>query len=113
VVSASGWVDRVNSVEGYAPRRVLVLGVQSKNAKLQNELAQLLLILSIDPEAFAPANWWFALAAMAKLQPVSSDLPSYDANLVALNVFTNYFKNVAEVEVDFPKLAQRQSASAA
>jgi uncharacterized peroxidase-related enzyme len=29
---------------------------------------------------------------------------------VALNVFTNYFNNVAGVEVDFPKIALRQSA---
>jgi len=29
---------------------------------------------------------------------------------VALNVFTNYFNNTAEVEVDFPKIALRQSA---
>jgi len=28
----------------------------------------------------------------------------------ALNVFTNYFNNVAGVEVDFPKIALRQSA---
>jgi hypothetical protein len=61
VFPAPRWVDWVNSVEGYAPRRVLVLGVLPKNAKLQNELAQLLLILSIDRKAFAPANWWFAL----------------------------------------------------
>jgi hypothetical protein len=27
---------------------------------------------------------WFALGEEGKLQPVSSDLPSYDANLVAL-----------------------------
>ena len=27
---------------------------------------------------------WFALRKGGKLQPVSSDLPSYDANLVAL-----------------------------
>jgi hypothetical protein len=31
----------------------------------------------------------------------------------ALNVFTNYFNNVAGVEVDFPKIALRPSASAA
>ena len=30
---------------------------------------------------------------------------------VALNVFTNYFNNVAGVEVDFPKIALRQTAS--
>ncbi len=29
---------------------------------------------------------------------------------VALNIFTNYFNNTAEVEVDFPKMALRQSA---
>jgi uncharacterized peroxidase-related enzyme len=29
---------------------------------------------------------------------------------VALNVFTNYFNNTAGVEVDFPKIALRQSA---
>jgi hypothetical protein len=29
---------------------------------------------------------------------------------VALNVFTNYFNDVAGVEVDFPKIALRQSA---
>ncbi|HME12591.1 MAG TPA: carboxymuconolactone decarboxylase family protein [Candidatus Acidoferrum sp.] len=29
---------------------------------------------------------------------------------VALNVFTNYFNNTAGVEVDFPKMALRQSA---
>ncbi len=29
---------------------------------------------------------------------------------VALNIFTNYFNNTAEVEVDFPKIALRQSA---
>ena len=29
---------------------------------------------------------------------------------VALNVSTNYFNNVAGVEVDFPKIALRQSA---
>jgi uncharacterized peroxidase-related enzyme len=29
---------------------------------------------------------------------------------VALNVFTNYFNNSAQVEVDFPKIALRQSA---
>jgi uncharacterized peroxidase-related enzyme len=29
---------------------------------------------------------------------------------VALNVFTNYFNNTAQVEVDFPKIALRQSA---
>ncbi len=29
---------------------------------------------------------------------------------VALNVFTNYFNNTAEVEVDFPKIALRKSA---
>jgi alkylhydroperoxidase/carboxymuconolactone decarboxylase family protein YurZ len=29
---------------------------------------------------------------------------------VALNIFTNYFINAAEVEVDFPKIARRQSA---
>lgn len=31
---------------------------------------------------------------------------------VALNIFTNYFNNTAEVEVDFPKVALRHSASA-
>ena len=29
---------------------------------------------------------------------------------VALNIFTNYFNNAAEVEVDFPKVALRMSA---
>ncbi len=29
---------------------------------------------------------------------------------VALNIFTNYFNNAAEVEVDFPKIALRKSA---
>ena len=29
---------------------------------------------------------------------------------VALNIFTNYFNNTAEVEVDFPKIALRKSA---
>jgi len=29
---------------------------------------------------------------------------------VALNIFTNYFNNTAGVEVDFPKIALRQSA---
>jgi RNA polymerase sigma factor (sigma-70 family) len=29
---------------------------------------------------------------------------------VALNIFTNYFNNTAKVEVDFPKIALRQSA---
>jgi uncharacterized peroxidase-related enzyme len=29
---------------------------------------------------------------------------------VALNVFTNYFNNAAEVEVDFPKIALRKTA---
>ena len=29
---------------------------------------------------------------------------------VALNIFTNYFNNTAAVEVDFPKIALRQSA---
>jgi uncharacterized peroxidase-related enzyme len=29
---------------------------------------------------------------------------------VALNVFTNYFNNTADVEVDFPKIALRKSA---
>src|SRR5260370_4384592 len=29
---------------------------------------------------------------------------------VALNIFTNYFNNTAEVEVDFPKISLRQSA---
>ena len=29
---------------------------------------------------------------------------------VALNIFTNYFNNTAEVEIDFPKIALRQSA---
>lgn len=29
---------------------------------------------------------------------------------VALNIFTNYFNNAAEVEVDFPKVALRKSA---
>lgn len=29
---------------------------------------------------------------------------------VALNIFTNYFNNTAEVEVDFPKIALRQCA---
>jgi uncharacterized peroxidase-related enzyme len=29
---------------------------------------------------------------------------------VALNIFTNYFNNSAEVEVDFPKIALRQAA---
>jgi uncharacterized peroxidase-related enzyme len=31
---------------------------------------------------------------------------------VALNVFTNYFNNTAQVEVDFPKIALHHSASA-
>ena len=31
---------------------------------------------------------------------------------VALNIFTNYFNNTTEVEVDFPKVALRHSASA-
>ena len=31
---------------------------------------------------------------------------------VALNIFTNYFNNTAEVEVDFPKIALRHGASA-
>lgn len=31
---------------------------------------------------------------------------------VALNIFTNYFNNTAEVEVDFPKVALRHSAAA-
>lgn len=31
---------------------------------------------------------------------------------VALNIFTNYFNNTAEVEVDFPKIALRHAASA-
>jgi alkylhydroperoxidase family enzyme len=29
---------------------------------------------------------------------------------VALNIFTNYFNNAADVEVDFPKIALRKSA---
>jgi alkylhydroperoxidase family enzyme len=29
---------------------------------------------------------------------------------VALNIFTNYFNNTAEVEIDFPKIALRQRA---
>ena len=29
---------------------------------------------------------------------------------VALNIFTNYFNNTAGVEVDFPRIALRQSA---
>jgi len=29
---------------------------------------------------------------------------------VALNIFTNYFNNVTQVEVDFPKIALRQTA---
>ena len=29
---------------------------------------------------------------------------------VALNIFTNYFNNTADVEVDFPKIALRESA---
>jgi hypothetical protein len=29
---------------------------------------------------------------------------------VALNIFTNYFNNTAEVEVDFPKISLRRSA---
>ncbi len=29
---------------------------------------------------------------------------------VALNIFTNYFNNTAEVEADFPKIALRQCA---
>jgi alkylhydroperoxidase family enzyme len=28
---------------------------------------------------------------------------------VALNIFTNYFNNTAEVEVDFPKISLRRS----
>ena len=32
---------------------------------------------------------------------------------VALNIFTNYFNNTAEVEVDFPKIALRHSAASA
>lgn len=31
---------------------------------------------------------------------------------VALNIFTNYFNNAAQVEVDFPKVALRQGAAA-
>jgi hypothetical protein len=41
------------------------------------------LIPSIDPE-FRGNYGWFALGKEGKLRPVSSDLPSYDANLVAL-----------------------------
>jgi alkylhydroperoxidase family enzyme len=29
---------------------------------------------------------------------------------VALNIFTNYFNNTTDVEVDFPKIALRKSA---
>ena len=29
---------------------------------------------------------------------------------IALNIFTNYFNNIAEVDVDFPRIALRQSA---
>ncbi|MBB6146050.1 putative peroxidase-related enzyme [Silvibacterium bohemicum] len=32
---------------------------------------------------------------------------------VALNVFTNYFNNTADVDVDFPKIALRQQAATA
>jgi uncharacterized peroxidase-related enzyme len=32
---------------------------------------------------------------------------------VALNIFTNYFNNTAEVEVDFPKISLRQAAASA
>jgi alkylhydroperoxidase family enzyme len=31
---------------------------------------------------------------------------------VALNIFTNYFNNTAQVEVDFPKIALRRGSTA-
>jgi hypothetical protein len=39
-----------------------------------------------------------------------SDGEIADIAHVALNIFTNYFNNAAAVEVDFPKIALRQSA---
>jgi hypothetical protein len=50
-----------------------------------------------------------ALEAARKAALSDGEIAEVIAN-VGLNVFTNYFNNVAEVEIDFPEVSLKQSA---
>ena len=49
------------------------------------------------------------IEAVRRVGFTNAEIAEIIAN-VALNIFTNYFNNTARVEVDFPKIALRQSA---
>ncbi len=67
-------------------------------------------IPSIEPSAATGSNKKYfdmfqgALGVIPNMTRAMAQSPAVLEGYVALNVFTNYFNNVAETEIDFPKI---------